>query len=119
MNIVVDESVDFGVVLLLRKKGNLIHSIAEQKYGIRDEEVLSIALKYKALLITEDKDFGELTYRLRLKHNGILLIRLGELSRKERIELATRYIEKYYFDLLNNFSVIDKNGIRININKPI
>jgi len=33
------------------------------------------------LLITEDKDFGELTFRLRLNHCGVLLIRLSDLPR--------------------------------------
>jgi predicted nuclease of predicted toxin-antitoxin system len=65
------------------------------------------------LLITEDKDFGELTYRLKLEHKGILLIRLGELPRKERIELAAQIIEKHFSDFFNNFSVLDKRGIRI------
>jgi predicted nuclease of predicted toxin-antitoxin system len=110
---VADESVDFGIILLLRQKGISVLSIAEESYGIKDEEVLAIAVKNQCLLITEDKDFGELTYRLKLAHKGILLIRLSELSRIERIELAAQTVEKHFNDLYNNFSVIDKRGIRI------
>lgn len=113
MTIVADESVDFGIILLLRKKGISVISIAEESFGIKDEEVLAIAVKNQCLLITEDKDFGELTYRLKLEHKGILLIRLSELSRIERIELAAHTIEKHFNDLYNNFSVLDKRGIRI------
>jgi predicted nuclease of predicted toxin-antitoxin system len=113
MTVVADESVDFGIILLLREKGIIVLSIAEESFGIKDEEVLSIAVKNQCLLITEDKDFGELTYRLKLEHKGILLIRLGELPRIERIELAAHFIEKHFSDLFNNFSVLDKRGIRI------
>lgn len=113
MLLVADESVDFGIIQLLRKKGASVISIAEENVGINDEAVLKIAIKNQCLLITEDKDFGELTYRLNMKHKGILLIRLGELMRKERIEYAVQMIQKHFEYLNNNFSVLDKRGIRI------
>ena len=113
MNIVADESVDFGIISLLRQKGIEVLSIAEKNFGIKDEEVLTIAVKNQSLLITEDKDFGELTYRLKMEHKGILLIRLGDLPRLERIEIAAQIIEKHLGDFCNNFSVLDIRGIRI------
>ena len=75
--------------------------------------MLAIAARSQSLLITEDKDFGELTYRLKLKHNGILLIRLQDLPRMERIEIAAQKIEKHFAEFYNNFSVLDNRGIRI------
>lgn len=113
MTIVADESVDFGIILLLRQKGFFVLSIAEESFGIKDNEVLAVAVKNQCLLITEDKDFGELTYRLKLEHKGILLIRLGDLPRIERIALAAQTIEEHFKDLFNNFSVLDKRGVRI------
>jgi predicted nuclease of predicted toxin-antitoxin system len=113
MKIVADESVDFGIVQLLRQKGIPVISISEESSGITDVEVLVIAVKNQSLLITEDKDFGELTYRLKLEHRGILLIRLGDLSHIDRIEVAAQAIEKHFHDLFNNFSVLDKRGIRV------
>ena len=110
---VADESVDFGIILLLRQKGITVFSISEESFGITDQEVLNIAVKKKCLLITEDKDFGELTYRLKLEHKGILLLRLSDIPRIERIELVAKIIEKYFSELYNNFSVIVKRGIRI------
>lgn len=113
MIVVADESVDFGIVLSLRQKKIIVLSIAEEYSGIKDEEVLNIAVKNQSLLITEDKDFGELTYRLKLEHNGILLIRINEIPRRERIELVAELIEKHFDELYNNFSVLDNRGIRI------
>jgi predicted nuclease of predicted toxin-antitoxin system len=113
MLLVADESVDFGIIQRLRKKGISVISISEEISGIKDSDVLAIAFKNKCILITEDKDFGELTYRLKLKHYGILLIRLGELPRDERIKLAIELVENHHDELLNNFSVLNKRGVRI------
>ncbi len=64
--IVADESV--RIVLQLRKTGISVYSISESQYSIKDEKVLSIAVEQNALLITEDKDFGELVFRFQLNH---------------------------------------------------
>ena len=45
MTIVADESVDFGIILLLRQKGISVLSITEEGFRIKDEEVLAIAVK--------------------------------------------------------------------------
>ncbi|MCW3109000.1 MAG: hypothetical protein JWQ09_3506 [Segetibacter sp.] len=57
--IVADESVDFRIVIALRAAGLIVYSVAEELPSITDISVLSIAYDKKALLITEDKDFGE------------------------------------------------------------
>ena len=64
--IVADESV--RIVLQLRKTVISVYSISESQYSIKDEKVLSIAVEQNALLITEDKDFGELVFRFQLNH---------------------------------------------------
>jgi len=63
MNLLADESVDYAIIAALRNKGFVVRSISEEHPGIKDKEVLSKAILYNCLLLTEDKDFGELTYR--------------------------------------------------------
>jgi predicted nuclease of predicted toxin-antitoxin system len=113
MTIVADESVDFGVIIELRRKGIDVVSIYEDFSGIKDAEVLEIAKSKQCLLITEDKDFGELAYRLKLEHRGIMLIRLSDISRMERIKFVLKTIEQHFNMLENNFSVLTKRGLRI------
>lgn len=60
--IVADESVDFRIVTELRKIDLSVYSISEELPSIKYKDVLSIAFDNKALLITEDKDFGELVF---------------------------------------------------------
>lgn len=71
MKIVADESVDFRIVAALRSAGYDIWAVVEEDPSITDNKVLSIAFEQNALLLTEDKDFGELVIRLRLPHRGI------------------------------------------------
>jgi predicted nuclease of predicted toxin-antitoxin system len=58
-----DESVDFRMVTHLREKGFEVQAILENHPGVSDDEVLQIAHESDAILITEDKDFGDLVYR--------------------------------------------------------
>jgi len=113
MNLIADESVDFGIINILRQKGFVVTSICEDFSGIMDTEVLKIANEKKCFLITEDKDFGELTFRLKFRHFGILLIRLSDIPRHERIKFASDMIEMYFDKMKDNFSVLTKNGLRI------
>lgn len=111
MIIVADESVDFRIVESLRNAEIVVVAIAEESPSISDKDVLNIAVKKNALLLTEDKDFGELVFRLRLPHNGILLIRIFE--KEPMIKLIAEIIQKNYSNLMNNFSVLDENKLRI------
>ena len=66
MNFVADENVDAAVVRALREAGHEVTWIAEIEPAATDEQVLNLADEQRAVLVTEDKDFGELVYRRRL-----------------------------------------------------
>lgn len=57
----------------LCEDGNDVDSIAQLSPGISDQSVLSRSLSEDCLLLTADKDFGGLVYRLGLPYQGILL----------------------------------------------
>ncbi len=113
MIIVADENIDYALIKELRQRNLQVISIQEENSGINDYNVLDYAFKKDAQLITEDKDFGELAYRLKMKHNGILLLRLSDIPKTERIELSLEIILEHHLKLLNHFSVLTKNGLRI------
>jgi len=113
MKLVADESVDFGIINKLRLAGIEVISISEEVSGIADRIVLEIAVDHNCLLLTEDKDFGELTHRLKLLHSGILLIRLSDIERAERLEFVPKIIHKYFVQLQGKFSVLTSKGLRI------
>jgi len=112
-NLVVDESVDFAIIEILGKAGFYIHAIVEYNPGWSEDEVLEFAFEYPALLITEDKDFGELTCRLRKPNHGILLVRLTYSSANQKAKAVLEAIEKHADKLHAAFSVLDEHRLRI------
>ena len=80
MNFLADESVDRQIVDSLRQRGHDVLYVAEMEPGISDDAVLDLANQEGALLLTADKDFGELVFRLGRFAPGVILLRLAGLS---------------------------------------
>ena len=112
-HILADESVDYQIVKALRQVGYSVLAIVEISPSISDAAVLEMAVENNALLLTEDKDFGELVYRLGMEHCGILLIRLTEYSSQEKTKVTVSAIQKYYDQLKNTFAVLNENKLRV------
>jgi predicted nuclease of predicted toxin-antitoxin system len=84
---VVDESADRQIADALREAGHEVTSIAEISPGIADDRVLRLANDTEAVLVTCDKDFGELIFRQHRAHAGVVLVRLAGHSPVERGQL--------------------------------
>jgi len=87
-----DECCDTGLVASLRKDGHNVLYITEEKAGAIDDEILSNAYKEERILITEDKDFGELVYRFKKPTHGIVLLRIDVIDVGEQTYQAERFI---------------------------
>ncbi len=112
-DILADENVDVEIISKLRSLRFNVISVLESYSGINDEEVLRIANLHKSVVLTEDKDFGELIYRKKRANYGIILIRLSNLSREERVELVINILKINFEKLKMSFSVISNQGLRI------
>ena len=111
--IVVDESVDAVITEQLRSNNFHIYLVAEMQPSITDNQVLHLANQSNALLLTEDKDFGELVVQLQKEHKGILLIRLSGVPSKQKAELVCNALLQHFEDLRLSFSVLDSTKLRI------
>ncbi|MEM1324330.1 MAG: DUF5615 family PIN-like protein [Bacteroidota bacterium] len=111
--ILADESVDFNIVRRLRAQDYEIETIVETSPGIPDEEVLALANRLRAILLTEDTDFGELTYRLNYTHHGIILLRMTGEDIDLKMAQLYRLFEKYEAQLSESFSVVTIRKIRV------
>ena len=113
MTFVADECVLEAIIDRLRADGHTIHSIRETSGGTADPDVLAIAVSHQAVLLTQDKDFGELVFRLQMSHCGIVLIRLAEMTFADRADLVANVIITHQGELPNAFTVISSNSVRI------
>ena len=64
MKFLADECCDRSLVEDLRKAGYDVRYVLESDPGASDDEVLALAFDEQRIIVTEDKDFGELVYRL-------------------------------------------------------
>ncbi len=113
MNLLADESVDLPIITRLRADGLEVLSIAEVAPSITDDVVLDRANQQGALLLTADKDFGELVFRQRRITQGVVLIRLAGLSAAEKAEVVSTAIRNYTSELQDAFMAISPGMVRI------
>lgn len=76
--------------------------------GATDAEVMRQALRSNRLLLTEDKDFGELAFRLRLPVPGLVLLRINperQLLKWPRLKQA---IERFGGRLFGRYVVVEE-----------
>ncbi len=77
MRFLLDESAEYRIATFLRQAGHDVTAIAyDHPQGLADIEVLRIAEAERRILITNDRDFGELIFRRGLSHSGVIYFRL-------------------------------------------
>jgi predicted nuclease of predicted toxin-antitoxin system len=113
MNLLADEGVDKQIVVRLREEGYSVSYVAEMAPGISDDIVLELANKEGSILLTADKDFGDLVFRLRRLSAGVVLIRLAGLAPTRKAAIVTSVISKHSQELAKAFTVITPTGVRI------
>lgn len=113
LHFVADESVDSEIVERLRDRRFEVLYVAEMSPGLSDDDVLRHANHGKAVLLTEDKDFGELVFRQQRISSGVVLIRLAGLSSESKAMTVTSAVEVHREKLYDSFSVIAPGSLRI------
>lgn len=110
---IIDENVDFPVTLYLRGKGYDVISIAEESPSLDDLEILKKAWNDKRVVITNDKDFGDLVFKHKLKSTGVILFRLQNQSSKAKIIALNVLLNNYSDKLKKYFIVVSESKVRI------
>jgi predicted nuclease of predicted toxin-antitoxin system len=82
MELVADESCAGPVIRALREVGHDVLAIAESATGARDEAVIAHALSERRVLITEDRDFGELVYARGHSSAGVVFVKFPSRARQ-------------------------------------
>jgi len=113
MNFLADESVDRPIVEHLRQEGHLVSYIAELGPGMADDAVLHLANQETALLLTADKDFGEMVFRQRLHMHGVVLIRLAGVTPVRKAAIVALAVREHLKELPCSFAVIMPGIVRI------
>jgi predicted nuclease of predicted toxin-antitoxin system len=118
MMLVADEGVDKPIVDSLRADGHTVKYFAEAGSGSTDKDVLAAANDTQNLLLTCDKDFGELVYRQQLTNSGVVLIRLDGLSAESKARIVSKTMKEHIAEMREAFTVISPGMLRIRQRTP-
>jgi predicted nuclease of predicted toxin-antitoxin system len=113
VNLLADEGVDVAIVRRLRADGHDVEYVAELAPGVTDDEVLSRANDDRRLLMTVDKDFGELVFRLGSVSVGVVLIRLSGLTSSRKADVVSDAIREHGEQMFEAFTVVSSGVVRI------
>ena len=97
---------------MLNKRGLSINSVVEIQKGMLDEEILNYARKNKLIIITFDKDFGELVFKEKLSTYGIILLRIELKTITSLADLLYKLLSEKEFNPIKKFIVVKEERIR-------
>lgn len=107
-----DECVAAGLVALLRADGHDVLYVAEAAAGLSDADVIMLASREMRLLLTEDKDFGDLVFRRERAVPGVVLMRIAPENPALKAMRLAAAIERYGEGLLGRYVVIEEGRFR-------
>lgn len=109
----VDESTGEEVASYLRRHGYDVVSIAEMAPQADDTSILQFAVSDQRIVITNDKDFGDMVFRDHGKHCGIVLLRLSDTSASVKQQVTLHVIQRYSDELIGAFCVASERRSRL------
>lgn len=115
LKILADENIDFRMVRDLREKGFEVISVLKDYPGIQDKEVLELAKRHDALLLTEDSDFGEWVFAHKERNVSVIFLRYRPLELKNISDSLIKVLNEHGVSLYGKFTVITPKKIRSRI----
>lgn len=113
MKILVDVGVGKAVEHWLKSQDPDVISVRDLDPSMTDDAILAMAAAENRLVITMDKDFGELIVRSSRSHAGVLLLRLDDANSHEKLEVVRRIFGLHREALAGNYCIYYKGRLRI------
>jgi len=113
MRILANENVPATVIRALRERGHEVLSVKESMRGVGDDVILARAQTESCVVVTHDKDFGELAFRFGLRATcGVVLFRLSGTDPEGDNQRALEALESLR-DWEGHFTVVEQHRIRM------
>ncbi len=112
MRFLVDECSGPAVAEWLRDQGHEVFSVFSDAKGATDEDLLNKAAAEGWVLITNDKDFGELIFRERRDHRGVIFLRLVDERPQNKVSVLKKLLEGHGEKLQDQFVTVTETNVR-------
>ena len=113
MRVLADENVDGVLVRFLRNQGHDIFWMAESGPGTGDAKIVSIAQSEGRVILTFDRDFGELIFRHAHAAPGVVFLRLSSRSPEGLLESFRAVWPRIEQSSVGHFIVVRNGKVRI------
>jgi predicted nuclease of predicted toxin-antitoxin system len=113
MRFLLDENIEYRLALYLNQHDHNATAIAhDYPRSLPDREVLAIAAREQRILITDDRDYGELIFRRLQAHAGVIYFRLPDATVSEKIQRVDQLLITHQGQL-DQFIVVTRRSIRV------
>ena len=112
-SIIADENINFSIIKKLRLEGFDVLSIMEDYSGIADEEVITLAKEKKAVLLTEDSDFGEWVFAHGVDSICIIYMRYHHTEVGTITTNLLNLLENKKYNFQSSFFVLTPKKLRV------
>lgn len=99
MKLLCDEGVESQIVVHVRAAGHEVSYVAEMEAG--------------AILVTNDKDFGELVFRQGRFSHGVVLLRLAGVAADRKGSFLAAALDQWGSQIPGSFTVVERFRVRI------
>ncbi len=113
LKILIEVGVGKAVENWLKNAGYDVLALRDIDPKMPDDKILEIAAREKRLLITMDKDFGELVYYSGKSHAGVLLLRSEDAISQEKLKVIKNIFTEYEEHIAGHFCVYQNKRLRI------
>lgn len=114
MRFLIDECTGPAVAQYLREGSHEVFSVLEEARGMTDDETLEKAFSEAWILITNDRDFGEMIFRDKRPHRGVVYLRLKDERASSKIKAMERLLTSYEDRVPDAFVVVTETQVRFN-----
>ncbi len=98
---------------MLEARGHNVKSMLTENPSLSDFRILQIAIAENRIIVTMDKDFGELVFHSSFDHKGIVLLRLEDMNGNEKTEVMNYILDNFENRIEENFCVFKNGKLRV------
>lgn len=113
LRLLVDVGVGGLAEEMLKAEGHDITTVRSIDPRMTDDDIVRLAAKEGRMVVTMDRDFGELVYHSGLRHAGVLLLRMEDADGQEKAEALLQILREHGWRMADCFCVYQKGRLRI------
>jgi predicted nuclease of predicted toxin-antitoxin system len=113
MRFLADENCDLAVIRALRAHGHDVLSVSDISPRAEDSEVITLAVREERILLTEDKDVGQLVYAHGQETLGVIFLRFPNSARKQISNEVVSLVKRQGQKLIGSFVTVQPGRVRM------